>query len=117
VTEAPFELGPVVAAGLREPVSEGVAKVVRAKNPEMAFAVGGLSVMDAADLADDGVDRPGREPPAGAAGTNGGRGQEQRVALLIGVAGAFCFEVVGDGMPGVAAEEDRCAVPELVQGG
>jgi hypothetical protein len=56
VTEASFQLSPVVAAGFREPVAEGVPQVVGAKNPEVAVAVGGLGVVDTAYLPDDGVD-------------------------------------------------------------
>jgi alcohol dehydrogenase YqhD (iron-dependent ADH family) len=56
VTEASFQFSPVVAAGFREPVAEGVPQVVRAEDPEMALAVGGLGVVDTAYLPDDGVD-------------------------------------------------------------
>jgi hypothetical protein len=56
VAEASFQLSPIVAAGFREPVAEGVPQVVRAEDPEMAVPVGGLGVVDAAYLPDDGVD-------------------------------------------------------------
>jgi hypothetical protein len=46
VTEAPFQLSSVVAAGLREPVAEGVPQVLEPDDPEVA--VGGLGAMDAA---------------------------------------------------------------------
>jgi hypothetical protein len=39
-----------------EPVAEGVPKIVGAEDPEVAFAVGGLGVVDTAYLSDDGVD-------------------------------------------------------------
>src|SRR5271154_410415 len=49
VAKASLQSGPVVAAGLREPVAEGVAEVVGAKCAEVAGVVGGLGVVDAAD--------------------------------------------------------------------
>jgi hypothetical protein len=50
VTKASFQLSAVVAAGFREPVAEGVPQVMGAKDPEVAFAVGGLGVVDTAYL-------------------------------------------------------------------
>jgi hypothetical protein len=59
VAEAAFEFGAVVAGGLGELEGEGVADVVRAQGAEFAVGVGGLGVVQAADLGDDGVDRAG----------------------------------------------------------
>ena len=58
MAEPALEFGAVVAGGFREPVSEGVPQVVGAQDAELAFAAGGFGVVEAADLADDGVDRP-----------------------------------------------------------
>ena len=46
MAESSFKFGPVVAAGLGEPVSEGVPEVVGAQDAEMAFPVGGLGVVE-----------------------------------------------------------------------
>jgi len=56
VAEASFQLNPIVAAGFREPVAKGVPQVVGAKDPEVAFTVRGLGVVDTAYFSDDGVD-------------------------------------------------------------
>jgi hypothetical protein len=54
------------------------------------------------------IDR-GESRPPGRRAPMGGCSQEQGLALLIGVAGPFGVEVVGEGVAGVAAEEDRSA--------
>ena len=110
----------VVTRCFREPVPEGAAQVVRPECAELAFAAGDLGVVEAADLADDGVDRSWREPSARAGADRAG-GQEQGVAVVVGIAGSFRFEVVSDGVACVAAEEDCAAgaalAPDIVQPG
>jgi hypothetical protein len=60
VAEAAFQLGAVVPGGLRQREREGVAQVVRGERAELPGRVtGDLEVVQAADLRDDGVDRPG----------------------------------------------------------
>src|SRR5208282_3301516 len=67
--------------------------------------VGDLGVVDAADLADDGVDRARGKPAARAAGSDRDGGQEQGLAVVVGVAGSLGFDVVSYGLARVAAEE------------
>ena len=88
---------------------------MRPECAELAFAAGDLGVVEAADLADDGVDRSWREPSARAAGADRAGGQEQGVAVVVGIAGSFRFEVVSDGVACVAAEEDCAAGAALAR--
>lgn len=75
---------------------------------EPAFAVADLGVVEAADLADEGVDRQWRELAAPGCGTDRAGGWEQGPGPVVGVAGPLGFEVVGDGVAGVAAKETPC---------
>lgn len=65
VSEAPLEFGAVVPGGFREPVPEGVAQVVRPERAELAFAVGDLGVVEAAEPSSPGAARRGYQGLAG----------------------------------------------------